>query len=345
VRIYFYIFNGIIIIKKIHTWEALDMKKKRILAPLLIVLLLCATVFVSFKYASPWLSNMTIARLSSDVDISFAVLGDVHGDSIKLKEAIHDLHRIRPEMDALILNGDTVNECSDAEYDSIKRCLEENSSYLPKTVIKNIGNHEFFDYSIGVNEPSEIPRFINKYLEFSGEKNVYHDKWINGYHFISLGSEVCNTKELGSTQAFISDEQQKWLKEKLSENHERGRPIFVFLHQHLRSNAPNASRGWVGAKQDAEVRNILSEYPEVILFTSHTHSSLKDINVTLYQPFTMAHTGAIYYLLTRDDQGNRVRTNDAQGLYVEVQGNKVTIRGWDFLRNSWIFTKEIPDSL
>lgn len=319
------------------------MNKKKLLIPIMIVLLLCISAFTLPKYASPWLSNMAISRLSTDVNLSFAVLGDVHGDFNKLDEAIRDLYRLRPDLDALVLNGDTVNECSDKEYNNIKNILEKNTSYLPKTVIKNIGNHEFFDYSKGVNQPSEIPYFVGKYLEFSGEKTVYHDKWIKGYHFISLGSEVCNTPELGSTQAFISETQQKWLKEKLTEKHERGRPIFVFLHQQLRNNNPNASNGWVGAKQDAEVRNILSAYPEVILFTSHTHSSLESINVTLNQPFTMAHTGAVYYLLKRDGSGNRQTTSEPQGLYVEAKGNKVVIKGWDFSRNSWIFTKEIPN--
>ena len=68
----------------------------------------------------------------------------------------------------------------------LKTRLSKNKDLLPKTIIKNIGNHEFFNYDIDVNSPQQVQTFINRYLEFSGEEKVYHDTWIKDYHFISL---------------------------------------------------------------------------------------------------------------------------------------------------------------
>ncbi len=51
-------------------------------------------------------------------------------------------------MDALVLNGDVVDQGLDEQYDSVQKTLNKNKDLLPQTIIKNIGNHEFFDYNI-----------------------------------------------------------------------------------------------------------------------------------------------------------------------------------------------------
>ena len=272
-------------------------------------------------------------------DLTFAVLGDVHGNLPSFQDAIEDLHNINPRMDLLVLNGDTVDQGKEESYVSIKDAISKNKNLLPKTIIKNIGNHEFYDYEAGSNSPEQVKTFINRYLEFAGEEKVYHDKWINDYHFISLGSEDGNSKTTDSVRAFISDIQQKWLKEKLSENYQKGKPIFVFLHQHLN----DGNTGWIGVEQSKEVRKILSKYPEVILFTSHTHSDLNNSSILFKQPFTMIHTGAVSYTIVYDDKsdGGRRREPYIKGLYVEVDGNKVVVNGRDIKEKKWIFNKEI----
>lgn len=161
-------------------------------------------------------------------DLTFAVLGDVHGNIDNLQRAINDLYVINPNTNALVLNGDTVDQGTEQQYDSVKKTLSKNKDLLPKTVIKNIGNHEFFDYNIGTNSSQQVKTFINRYLGFSGEEKVYHDKWIKAYHFISLGSEDGKSKTTNSIVANISNDQQNWLKEKLAENYQKGKPIFVF---------------------------------------------------------------------------------------------------------------------
>ncbi|MDR3597768.1 metallophosphoesterase [Clostridium sp.] len=274
-----------------------------------------------------------------DKDITFAVLGDVHENVDSFNDAIKDLNTINPYMDALVLNGDTVDQGIDEQYDSIKKIISDNRELLPKTIIKNIGNHEFYNYKIRTNSPDQVQTFIKRYLEFSGEEKVYHDTWINNYHFISLGSEDGNSTTIDSVRAFISKDQQKWLKEKLAEKYQRGKPIFVFLHQHLNSS----DEGWIGVEQSKQVREILSKYPEVILFTSHTHSDLNESSVTLNQPFTMVHTGAVTYTIIPDEKSDKGirREPYIKGIYIEVNGNKVVIKGRDIKEKQWIFTKEI----
>jgi hypothetical protein len=277
---------------------------------------------------------------SRQEDLSFAVLGDVHGDNESLQTAIRDLASVSSSLDALVLNGDTVDQELEEQYRALELTLFKNMFFLPNKIIFNIGNHEFFDYSVEVNSPEEVQIFIRRYLDFTGEEKVYHDTWIKGYHFISLGSEDGNSATLDSIRAFISETQQEWLKEKLAEKYEKGKPIFVFLHQPLNSNPAG---GWVGSDQGAEIKAILSAYPEVFLFTSHTHANLTETSIRLNQPYTAIHTGAIHYTILRraQSQGGIVREYYGKGLYIEVKGDSVLVKGRDFKEKSWIFSQEI----
>lgn len=312
---------------------------KKIILIILVVMVL-AGGFVKAQHISRPIKpvNSAVKREQiRNVDLTFSVLGDIHENINHFQEAINDLYTINPAMDALVLNGDIVDQGLPKQYDSMKNILDKNKLLLPKTIIKNIGNHEFFNYNIKANSPQDVQMFINRYLEFAGEKNVYHDIWINGYHLISLGSEDGNSKTIDSVRAVISKKQQQWLKEKLAEKYKKGKPIFVFLHQHLNNN------GWVGVEKGEQIKEILSQYPEVILFTSHTHRQLDNTSVKLNQPFTMVHTGAVHYTVipNPDKKGGITREPYIKGLYVEVNGNKVVIKGRDIKEKSWVFTQKI----
>lgn len=317
------------------------MKKIKLICSTIVVVLIGIILVMYMNKPKPM--DKRVVSAVSDKDLTFAVLGDVHENIDSFQEAINDLYTINPGMDALVLNGDTVDQGIENQYDSVKETISKNKDLLPKTIIKNIGNHEFFNYDIDVNSPEQVQIFINRYLEFSGEEKVYHDTWVNDYHFISLGSEDGNSETLDSVRAFISEDQQKWLKESLAEKYQKGKPIFVFLHQPLDSANNSGNKGWVGSDQSNKIREILSQYPEVILFSSHSHRDLDSNSVKLDQPFTMLHTGAIHYTIIPDEnsKGGRRQEPYIKGLYIEVDGNNVVVKGRDIKEKQWIFTKEI----
>jgi 3',5'-cyclic AMP phosphodiesterase CpdA len=316
------------------------MKRFRVLIIIAVILVIgiIATLFIK-NQNSPVNKDIKTAEIP-DVDLSFGVFGDVHENVDSFQKAINDMYTINPGINALVLNGDSVDQGIEKQYESMKKIIDKNKDLLPNKIIKNIGNHEFFNYNIEVNSKEQVQLFISRYLDFAGEDKVYHDTWVNNYHFISLGSEDGNSETLNSVKAYISPEQQNWLKEKLADKYEKGKPIFVFLHQHLSSGK---NGGWVGSDQADEVRKILDKYPEVILFTSHTHRDLTESSVVLDQPFTTIHTGAIHYTIIPDENSEGGRRNEPyiKGLYVEVNGNKVTVKGRDFKEKQWIFSKDI----
>lgn len=313
------------------------MKKIKIIIITIIIIIIGVMSVIYVNKPRP--IAKTTSSVKSNADLAFAVLGDVHGNIDNFQRSINDLYTINPGMDALVLNGDTVDQGSEKQYNSVKKALSKNKDLLPKTIIENIGNHEFLNYGAGVNSSQQVRAFISRYLEFSGEEEVYHDKWVNGYHFISLGSEDGNSKTVDSIKAFISKNQQNWLKEKLAEDYKKGKPIFVFLHQPLFFKF--GSKTYVGVKQSQQIKEILSQYPEVILFSSHTHSDLEANSVELNNPFTIINTGAVGYTLIHNDKGGMKREAYIKGLYIEVNGNEVVVKGRNVKQKQWIFTKKI----
>ncbi|URZ14424.1 metallophosphoesterase family protein [Clostridium felsineum] len=315
------------------------MKKLKLIITGIIIVIILAVIAI-YIYIPKTISKVKV-KAKPKAQLTFAVLGDVHNRTDNLQRAINDLYTIDQDIDALILNGDTVDQGIESQYDSVKKTLKRNKDILPKTIIENIGNHEFFDYNIGTNSKAQVKTFINRYLGFSQEKKVYHDKWIKGYHFISLGSEDGKSKTTNSTEASISNEQLIWLKEKLAQNYTKGKPVFVFLHQNLKP-----FWNWQGVKQSEEINEILSKYPEVVLFTSHTHADLDKNSVLENQPFTMVHAAALQYTLIPEINSRGVITDITKkqyikGLYIEVNGDKVIIKGRDIKEKQWIFTKAI----
>ncbi|MCQ4088364.1 HAD-IA family hydrolase [Saccharibacillus sp. JS10] len=193
---------------------------------------------------------------------------------------------------------------------------------------------------LGSSEPQTISQQarelwttrMRRFAEGTGEAAPYHDHWLAGYHFIFLGSESPHPKDCD-----LSNMQLDWLRDRLSEEASPERPIFVFLHQPLRDTVAGSMshQGWYGVNQNAALQQALAEYPQVILFSGHTHWQLEakrtfsDGHGT--EP-SMFNAASVAYLWTDQDQ----HLIGSQGLHVEVYADQVVVRGRDFVRRCWI---------
>jgi Icc protein len=298
----------------------------------------------------------SIALAESKLEMGFTVLSDLHVEAwdknsqLKVRKAFQDLQDTVPESAALILNGDLSNGLPD-DYDKLKELLKELPH--PKTVYATIGNHEFYKawmnkagiwnadgFPNGETEQASIERF----LQFNGENRVYNEKMVQGYHFLFLGSEQYRQSNPDNLEdAYLSPAQLGWLQQSLKKAQAEGnnKPIFVFLHQPL----PNTVSGTTGCCvnnraiiQHEELQRILSGYPQVIFFTSHTHRELKLPKTWVQNLFTMINTSSVQQPVTDNGQDvDKVLGPDtSEGLYVEVYSDKVIIKGRDFYSQRWI---------
>ena len=87
-------------------------------------------------------------------------------------------------------------------------------------------------------------------------------------------------------------------------------------------------------EQDEELREILDAYPNVLLFTGHTHWHFNTTQPMLYGNGKTANyfnSASIGYLWNDEDE----EVVGSQGYYVEVYENGIYVRGRDFANSLW----------
>lgn len=292
---------------------------------------------------------------SSDEDkplLSFPVLSDIHIQSWhteshkKFTDALKDLNGINPKADTLVINGDLTNGLP-ADYAKLKELIA--GTPHPQKVYYTIGNHEFYKAWFDANGAWNTESFpnneteqdsISRFLKLTGEKQVYYDTVVNGYQFIFLGSEQYRQSNPSNFEdAWLSQTQLNWLKETLKKGKESDKPVFVFLHQPLPATVSGTT--FVNNRaivQHEQLKNILSEFPNVIFFSGHTHWELKLPDTLVRDGFTMVNSSSVVQPWTEDGNGGETLTgaDESEGLVVDVYKDKVKIKGRDFYRKRWI---------
>jgi Icc protein len=246
-----------------------------------------------------------------------------HEYNLNFEKALQDLGAHREGSSGIMHIGDVTDHGFIEEYEEMLRIVCIYKDKLPPITF-TLGNH---DVGLGHWESR-----LALYESQTGMTAPYHDHWIDGYHYIFLGTE----KGL-RTFCDLSYEQLQWLELKLEEQSSLDKPIFLFLHQPLKDTVAGslASQEWYGVTQDKELKTILAKYPQTLLFTGHTHWEL-EVDNTMFpghgKTATMFNAASVAYLWTNED----VHKSGSQGYYVEIYSDKVLVRGRDFKTGSWI---------
>ncbi|NLK96286.1 MAG: hypothetical protein GX275_14045 [Clostridiales bacterium] len=269
---------------------------------------------------------------------NFQVMSDIHVtsyDSVHNKHlslALQDIKNNCKDSAGIFAVGDTVDHGSQIEYDALHSIIDANKEGLP-SITFILGNHELFPNS---NDPSTANYNVDQRRELfkkNTNSDIYFDKWINGQHFIALGSEATTVKNF----ADLSDTQLKWLEDKLAESKDSSEPIYLFLHQSIPNTVAGSigDQGWHGVEQSEKLREIIAKYPQVIYFSGHSHWELESESV-MYDGESkmpsMFDTASVGYLWTDSQQYKE----GSQGYYVEVYKDKLLVKGRDFVNSKWI---------
>lgn len=192
-----------------------------------------------------------------------------------------------------------------------------------------IGNHEYIgtDYKAGLKQFLENLNFPDG----STPDKPYYDVWVNGYHYIFLGSETTGASSLTPAQL-------KWLDEKINENRD-GRPIFVFHHQPMlnTTSGSTSAEGWSGVSNHAQLMNVVDKYPEVMFFNGHTHWILDSDNCMHEgKNAKFFNTSSVAYLWHSYDVVTGERQTGSEGYYVRIYEDKIAVLGRDFVTGEWV---------
>ncbi|RRJ67696.1 metallophosphoesterase [Paenibacillus oralis] len=276
------------------------------------------------------MANGSGERRDENVLLAFQVITDTHvrADArhtynVNLEKALQDIATHGTGSAGVMHVGDVTDHGFPEEFEEWKRIWSQHGDSLPPLYM-TMGNH---DVGLG-NWEERSSRFLYE----TGTESIYHDHWIDGYHFIFLGTE-----EGLEIFCSLSEQQLAWLDAKLGENAAADRPVFLFLHQPLKNTVAGSyeEQKWYGVVQDAELRAVLARHPQTILFTGHTHWELQAPNNYFTRQGelpAMFNAASVAYLWTDEDK----HKDGSQGYYVEVYKDHVSVRGRDFTRGEWI---------
>lgn len=269
-----------------------------------------------FKIDLPADRKVLSAADKGDLLSSFQIVSDVHAQdtqtnqfNVNIARMFEDIKLNDPNTAGIFVAGDAVNDGRPVEYENLLELWEQSGLDAPFLFVS--GNHEWKlgdannSYTKDYEEEKErYLHYLNQFLSASGKENIengkpYYDLWINGFHYIFLGSEA------PITHAYLSDAQLNWLDAMLAEDRDANRPSFILIHQGLYNTIDGTMprQDWDGViagdaayqawsksgvwktrgQYEQGLRDILRKYPEAMMFSGHTHWDMTEYN-NYYDP-------------------------------------------------------------
>ena len=264
-----------------------------------------------------------------------------------------DIRENSPDTALIAVNGDIVDEANSAYYDRFYQSYSSVYGDDGAKLLVGLGNHEFIVQSEdahygGVSQSELEQRYKDRlalWKDKTGNASPYFSYEAEDGCFIFLGTTAMPRELDGNTRAdcTLGDEQLEWLEKTMKSASERGKKIFLFSHGSLRDTVSGSltqlGQTWYGysEEEDAALRDILSEYPETIVFSSHSHWSFESVSPYVVGDGSPSYfnTAAIGYLWQGTGSGEHYMGGDyenggAQGLYVRVYEDYIAVLGRQF---------------
>lgn len=266
---------------------------------------------------------------NNDGILKFAVISDTHvgptkpNENKRLAEFFNKIYEKEPNLDAVTIVGDITDNGSKVQYDTFSSIISNNKKSETELIV-SMGNHEGNTAPLFTEATGNLPK---------------DNKVIDGYHFITL-SPRSSENTYGGNRYYLDE---AWLKEQLDNatKEDPTKPIFLFFHHGIKDTAYGTD-DW----NTPDLKNLLSNYPQVIQFSGHSHYPLNDPRSIYQKDFTAINTSTTSYFEL--ESGMYYGTippnahNAFQSMLFEVNGTKVTIKKLDLLSGKtigedWIF--------
>jgi predicted phosphodiesterase len=258
----------------------------------------------------------------------FAVLSDTHFDNnegggesseVKVSRALKNLTS-HGNLDALFVVGDLTDHGREEEYDHLLAVFTDPVNVPAHTPVHYMmGNHDNMSAGGGAESLffGKVCQPMNRYLE------------IKGYPFITIS-------QTGTGSGDYNHAARRFLSESLADAAAMypGKPIFVFVHVPPRSIRSSGDM--------PSFSSLLEPYPQVILFSGHTHNPLGDPHSIWQGGYTAVNDGSTNYASVSAKSGRAEGYNRVtEGIIVEVKdsGNTVELERRDTRRNEEILPR------
>jgi hypothetical protein len=274
----------------------------------------------------------TLAELfvMSDIHIT---LNKAHTHNKNFANMLKDVQSLNKDALGIFVVGDTADTGNEQEYKNMLALHAEAGEVPP--VFLSIGNHDLS--SLPFDQANANFMKYATLPDGSHPTDTSYDFWLGGYHFIFLG-----TDHAAGLHSSFDRSTMTWLKEKIEENRDPSRPVFLFLHQSLSDTVSGSlpGEGWSGVDNENMLRNVLKNYPEVMFFNGHSHWTM-DSPSNMFEgtnklPCRIFNCASVAYLWSGYNVVTGEHLNGSQGYMIKLYDGKLYVLGRDFAKGEWI---------
>jgi len=212
----------------------------------------------------------------------FAVISDIHvgrpDSKDKIIKTLKNILNRSNQLDAIFVVGDLTDNAKESQYNGLIQLFD---TYVPKSipVYYMLGNH---DQVWSDGDPEVL--YLNKLQQ---PLNQYVD--IKGFPFITISVRSVNP------HYYYSQSETDFLSASLENASVRypNSPIFVFAHVGVTNTVYGTAwnEGW-GTDTFA---SLLKKYPQVVIFSGHSHFPIGDPRSIHQANFTSVNLGSVAY--------------------------------------------------
>ncbi|MET8685540.1 metallophosphoesterase [Streptomyces sp. NPDC004732] len=257
-----------------------------------------------------------LARL---VVMSDVHIGDHEKNDKKYESFFDTIGSVFPEPDAILSNGDMINDNGDgrgADHRIVSEIFRANlkrKGMDDTQVLLSNGNHDASLADIRAHYPRAW---------FPDSGGGYYESTVRGLHLFTV-----------NTETYDSDPAQRaWLKKRLAEitaaPANARTPILVQGHRPAPGTAMDGQQA-----ANPQLTKDLSAHPQVIYFSGHSHLNINDERSVHQRDFTAVNDGSMSYVemdhgyqaITETGLADRFEAPTAQALFVEVYRDRTEI--------------------
>ncbi|ATL32879.1 chitobiase/beta-hexosaminidase C-terminal domain-containing protein [Streptomyces formicae] len=257
-----------------------------------------------------------LARL---VVMSDVHIGDHKNNDKKYESFFDTIGSVFPEPDAILSNGDMINDNGDgrgADHRIVSEIFRANlkrKGMDDTQVLLSNGNHDASLADIRANYPRDW---------FPDAGGGYYESKVKGLHLFTVNTETYNSDAA----------QRAWLKKRLAEL--TADPAAARTPVLVQGHRP-APRTTMDGQQAANplLTEDLSAFPQVMYFSGHSHLNINDERSVHQRDFTAVNDGSMSYVemdhgyqaVTETGLADRFEAPTAQALFVEVYRDRTEI--------------------
>ena len=266
----------------------------------------------------------------SDIHIT---LNQAHTHNKNFANMLKDVQSLSKDALGIFVVGDMADTGREQEYKNMTE-LYQAAGQVPPLFLA-IGNHDLS--SLPFEEANALFLKYATLPDGTHPADTSYDFWLDGYHFIFLGTDTA-----AGLHSSFTRETMSWLKDKIEENRDPARPVFLFLHQSLSSTISGSlpGEGWSGVDNENLLRNALRDYPEVMFFNGHSHWTMDSVG-NMFEgdqklPCRVFNCASVAYLWSGYNVVTGEHLDGSQGYMVKLCDGKLYVLGRDFARGEWI---------